>query len=260
MKSLRTRAIGLFLGLAISCTPVRAQDGAGMLDNRCRVGTQPTIGARYLVNTAEALRTGKAFVVVALGSSSTQGFGSTSPEKSYPAQLAAILQKRFPGKTITVINKGVGGDTIDKMLARLPNDVLALKPNLVIWQTGTNDAIRGVNPERFRTLLDLGVRQIKSRGIDLILMTPQYAPKLTGAPHYDAYRDLMHVVAARRGVTVFRRFNLSKSWSEISKVPMTTNDGLHPTDAAYRCTALLLADHIAKQSDAAMTDDPTDNR
>jgi len=82
--------------------------------------------------------------IVAIGSSSTEGAGASGPEASYPAVLARELSQRFPNASIAVFNKGVGGERIDATIARFEKDVVALNPDLVIWQVGTNDATAAV--------------------------------------------------------------------------------------------------------------------
>lgn len=218
-------------------------------DQRCQVGIKALIGSARLPHTAAALAAGHPLTVVALGSSSTQGYGASADDKAYPAQLAGLLRQRFPNLPVTVINKGVGGDNIENMLARLSTDVLALEPQLVIWQTGTNDAIRRLPPAQFRAALFVGMRRLHEKHIDVILMTPQFAPQFTAAPDYDLYLNVMREAADRGEVPVFRRFSLSQLWSSdhrFAGIPVIAPDGLHPTDAAYRCTAVLLADSIAR--------------
>ncbi|HIJ62395.1 MAG TPA: SGNH/GDSL hydrolase family protein [Rhodospirillaceae bacterium] len=218
-------------------------------DRLCHVRTPAFDSPLALPRTAAALRDGKALTVVALGSSSTQGFGATAPEKAYPAQLAMILGQHFPRSPITVLNRGVGGDTADKMLARLNRDVFAAKPDLVIWQTGTNDAIRLADPVHFMAVLNVGVRLILAHGIDLMLMDPQYAPRYVAAPRFRDFVETMRQVAGEHRVALFRRFEATKAWTEdarFSPVKLTTTDGLHPTDANYRCTAVLLAEELIR--------------
>ena len=115
--------------------------------------------------------------IVAVGSSSTQGTGASSPSKAYPAQLDAILEQRFPGAKIEVINKGIGGETAAGTVARLDRDVLSFRPDLVIWQLGTNDALRNVDPKTFGTEVVEGIRRVRESGADLLLLEPESLPR-----------------------------------------------------------------------------------
>src|SRR4029434_11053146 len=105
---------------------------------RCTAPEAVTHFKVSLPNTARAIRRGEALVIVAIGSSSTQGVGASDQAHTYPALLAEALQHRWPRLAVTVVNKGVGGGTADQMLARFTQDVLPYQPQLVIWQTGSN--------------------------------------------------------------------------------------------------------------------------
>jgi acyl-CoA thioesterase I len=63
-----------------------------------------------LRHTARRLASGGPLVIVAIGSSSTNGAGASSPAASYPSRLAVELKQRFPGHDITVLNRGVNGE------------------------------------------------------------------------------------------------------------------------------------------------------
>ena len=101
------------------------------------------------LHTVARLAQGAPVVVVAIGSSSTEGIGASSPSGSYPARLQLRLRQHCPTCAIDVINKGVGGETVDQTLARFDRDVLAYRPHLVIWQVGSNDILRGEDLEAY---------------------------------------------------------------------------------------------------------------
>ena len=115
--------------------------------------------------------------IVAFGSSSTSGTGASTPEHSYPAQLAALLQERFPEDRIKVFNAGVHGDTVAMNLARLERDVLARQPDLVIWQVGTNDALQKKNLTDVYGALLGGIARMKQAGAEVVLMDAQFFPE-----------------------------------------------------------------------------------
>lgn len=218
-------------------------------DRRCLTNIETLQGNVALPRTIAALRERQSLRVVAIGSSSTQGFGSSDPTRAYPAQLATLLKRHFPQSAIHILNKGVGGDDINKMLARFPRDVFAEKPDLVIWQTGTNDAINRIPIATFRDQLTRGLADLGSHGADVILMTPQYAPQFTGVPNHADYLLAMRDAATTANVAIFDRFDPSRRWStdiRFANSPVVTKDGLHQTDAGYHCVAVLLADRLAR--------------
>jgi acyl-CoA thioesterase-1 len=198
-----------------------------------------------LVHSREALRARSALKIVAMGSSSTQGIGASAVGLSYPAQLAAILAARFPDRRIQIANRGIGGDTVARNLARLERDVLAERPDLVIWQVGTNDALMGVPAAEVRAQILDGIARIRGAGAEVLLMDSQPLPDPErearvieiGAVIMDAARDT--------GVAFVSRHDLMAYWlraGQFTAAELIGADGLHMTDASYRCLAERLAD------------------
>ena len=120
--------------------------------------------------------------IVAFGSSSTVGYGATSPIFSYPYRLADQLRRKYPSADITVLNRGVGGEDAVQMMQRMQVAVLDAKPDLVIWQVGTNTVIKGDDAAVARTeaLINEGIDRLKATGADIVLIDPQYAPATAG--------------------------------------------------------------------------------
>jgi acyl-CoA thioesterase-1 len=195
-----------------------------------------------------ATRLGKRpFRIVALGSSSTEGAGASGPEASYPAALARELNERFPKGRVAVFNKGVGGERIDQMLARFESDVIALDPDLVVWQVGTNEATANEAIGQFQDKLVEGIQRLRVKGKDIILMSPQFAPRMNVRSNHLLYVETVRSVAERLGVQLFRRFDIMDFWvasGQLSVSDLITGDGLHMSDFAYYCTAVLLADML----------------
>lgn len=186
--------------------------------------------------------------IVALGSSTTQGTGSSGSGSDYPSQLQEQLSQRLPGVTVTVWNRGVGGQTARQMLERLSSDAIELGPNLVIWQTGVNDAISGVPIGELKDILRHGIRMLRAHGIDTILMDLQYYPGSFRLPDYRDYVEAMQMVAREEAVPIFRRFDIMKYWMTSGQFEMAeplSRDGLHMVDRSYHCLAVELAEAIA---------------
>ncbi|MFM9942719.1 MAG: SGNH/GDSL hydrolase family protein [Hyphomicrobiaceae bacterium] len=185
--------------------------------------------------------------IIALGSSSTAGSGASSPQASYPARLDAELDRRFPGRDFQVANFGTGGLLARDMVERLHTHIIALKPALVIWQTGVNDAIQDVGLEAFRETLQRGVRDMKAAGIDVILVNHQFYPRAERVAGYVDYLTVMREVAEAERVPVFRRFaimkHLVKSGQHTSE-ELLAPDNFHLNDLSYGCLADLMADAI----------------
>ena len=199
-----------------------------------------------LPRVAAAIAAGREPVVVALGSSSTEGIGASAPERSYPARLAAEMRERH-GLSLKVMNMGVGGEATSEMLRRFDRDVFRYRPDLVIWQTGSNTALRHVDPNAHHKALEAGLTRLRTAGADVILMTPQFAPRVIEAPRHGEIVAGLNRLARRAGVGLFHRFEIMRSWhrSGIGFEAMLSSDRLHMNDWSYGCVARLMADAIA---------------
>ena len=122
-----------------------------------------------LKRVAARISADQPLTIVAIGSSSTFGLGASSPAMSYPSRLAVELRALLPRTSITVINRGVNGETAQEMLARFDRDVFAAHPDLVLWQVGSNAVLLGRPIAPTGLLIDEGVRRLKAAGSDVVL-------------------------------------------------------------------------------------------
>jgi lysophospholipase L1-like esterase len=203
-----------------------------------------------LPHVAARLASGKPVVIVAFGSSSTQGYGSSSPEFTYPNRLAAQLHRRYPGADITVLNRGVGGEDAPEMMKRLQTAVIDAKPDLVIWQVGTNAVLRNLDPVETQKQVDEGVARIQAAGSDIVLVDPQYSPQVyQRAESANRMVRMLQKVAQLHRVGIFPRFEIMREWHDQQALPVDSfviADGLHMNDWGYACFAQLLGDDIIK--------------
>ncbi|MFT6671632.1 MAG: lysophospholipase L1-like esterase [Afipia broomeae] len=184
--------------------------------------------------------------IVAVGSSSTGGAGASSPAYSYPSRLERELRQRFPETPITVINQGVNGEDAASMMERM-DAVLAPKPDLVIWQLGTNTVLRDGNIPATADLMQAGISRIRKTGADVLLIDPQFAPRVNAKPGASEMVGLIAYVAKQAHVPLFRRFVAMRHWHEDQAIAFDrfiSADGLHMNDWGYSCLARLLADNI----------------
>jgi len=200
-----------------------------------------------LARTATRLARQEPLTIVAIGSSSTFGYGASSLALSYPSQLAVELRRRIPAETIDVHNEGVSGETSIEMLERFDRDVFAHQPDLVIWQVGTNAVLHDFEIGHYRQVVRDGVERLKNAGIDVIIMDMQFAPKVLAHPLYREMERSLAELAKEEGVPVFRRFALMRHWIEtgaFAMAGMIAADELHMNDASYGCLAQKLADAL----------------
>jgi lysophospholipase L1-like esterase len=203
-----------------------------------------------LPHVAGKLAAGEPVTIIAFGSSSTNGYGATSPEFTYPNRLAAQLHRHYPGANITVITRGKGGEDAPEMMKRLQAEVLDAKPDLVIWQVGTNAVLRNLDPAETANMVEDGVARIQAANADLVLVDPQYSPRVTEhAESASKMVRLLSKVAQLRHVGIFPRFEVMRQWHDRQALPIDSfviADGLHMNDWGYACFAQLLGDDIIK--------------
>jgi lysophospholipase L1-like esterase len=201
-----------------------------------------------LDRTTRRLAAGLPITIVAIGSSSTAGAGASSPDHSYPSQLAVEFQRLFPGYPITVLNRGVNGEEASDMLARLDQSVLAEKPDLVLWQVGTNAVLRDRDLQLTGAAIHEGLARLKASGADVVLIDPQFAPRIIAKAEINGMVSLIATIAKQDNVDLFRRFAVMQNWHEASGIPFETfvsPDDLHMNDWSYGCVAKILAGAIA---------------
>lgn len=211
----------------------------------CRSPAAVWGGFPALDRTSKILAEGRPLRVVALGSSSTFGVGASAPDRTYPARLQQLLQDRFPTERTEVINRGKGGETVADNLARLDRDVLALSPDLVIWQVGTNDALLSVPLDAVRAGLQAGITRLRAAGIDVVLLDPQTLGSAAREAAVERVRAVLVDVANATKVVLLPRHQLMAYWvasGQFTQASMLGPDGLHMTDASYLCLAERIAD------------------
>lgn len=224
--------------------PVRAEGGKLSIDRRCVLPAQMVRLDGALERTRARIDRREPLTIVAIGSSSTEGYGASSPSNTYPAQLGSLLRTRYVGESIEVLNKGRGGEVATQTLARFGKDIYPNDPTLVIWQAGANDVVRNVPLEQFAATLKEGLAALRSAGIDVILMPPQYAPQTAAAKQIGAYVDLIEQLGDEFDVPVVQRYELMQQLAAKDAplfAAMLTTDGLHQNDLGYHCLAAQVA-------------------
>ena len=173
---------------------------------------------------------------------------------SYPSRLEAELKALFPRAEITVINRGVNGEEALEMLARFDTQVLSEKPDIVVWQVGSNSVLRDHPIGPVNALVHQGIQKLKAAGVDVILMNPQYAPKFNSKSDAERMVDLIDLLAKETNVDLFQRYAVMRYWLLTENIPFSTftsPDELHMNDWSYGCVAKLLASAIGEASTRA---------
>jgi len=218
--------------------------GAGRAGSACPA--DPAMDALHLPHLHTAVAAQTEGLIVALGSSSTEGIMASDSAHTYPAVLQAALNKALPSAHFAVINRGIGGQDAPEELARLDSDVIALHPQLVIWQVGANGAMRHADPVVFHRMVQEGVDRLLKAGIDVVLMDNQRSPKVLASVDHIVLEEELKNVAQETGVNLFSRSHLMDAWSDEGDKPglFIASDGLHQNDLGYLCVSQVLARKI----------------
>ncbi|MDR3422402.1 MAG: GDSL-type esterase/lipase family protein [Xanthobacteraceae bacterium] len=180
-----------------------------------------------------------------VGSRSSALSGPEGARFSYPAQLEQALRDRLPGNEIKVTAHISSGLTTADMAAGLAKILADDKPALVIWQAGTVDALRGVEPEEFRTSLDQGLDAIASAGADAILMNMQFSPRTESMLGISAFADVMRWVTEQRGIVLFDRLGIMHYWSDAGIFDLySATNGYAMARHVHECIGRALAAQI----------------
>jgi acyl-CoA thioesterase-1 len=229
--------------------PAAATPDTPAAQPRCAAPEDVTRLMNPLARTGRRLAAGEPVKIVAIGSSSTAGAGASTPDKSYPARLAVELETRFPAHPITVINRGVNGEEAKDMVARLDEGVLSERPDLILWQVGANAVLRDSPIPSVRSDILEGLRRMKASGADVVLIDPQFAPKVLAKKDAGTMVDLLATTAKTQHVDLFRRFAVMRHWRQVARIPFEafiSPDELHMNDWSYGCLAKLLGGAIAE--------------
>jgi lysophospholipase L1-like esterase len=204
---------GIFLSLMVltgffAAAPLRAEEPP----QSCAVPAYLLSSESVLPKVADAIKGGRALDILVVGSRSSTINGSEGD--AYPARLQAALKERLPSVTVNVSVVLQSKKTADEVAGELVKLVEEKKPTLVIWQTGTVDAMRAIDPDDFRTAVDQGVVALQNAGMDVILMNPQYSPRTETMISAPPYLDNMRVVAQQHDVPLFDRFAIMRQWND----------------------------------------------
>lgn len=239
---------------AMTVGPLLAAMGTFAEERECPVPERFYEFEPTLTKTTKALVGRRDVVIVALGGASTMGVAAGGLEFAWPARLASVLAERFPSKRIKVINLAVARQTAKRAVERLDGDVLPLKPILVIWETGTMEAVRGTDIEDFRQTLQGGIDKLRAAGAEVVLMNMQFSRPTDAVIHFEPYLVTMHELADVNDVPLFRRHGIMRHWAESGALDLRAGAGEKSREVAaklYGCIGQAMADLVTRGIPAA---------
>jgi acyl-CoA thioesterase-1 len=223
--------------LVLIATEAAAQD-------QCSVPAETMEEVRLLSRVQATIAQRQPLVVLALGGAATGGAAAGAPEAAYPARLEALLRARFPGLPVEVVNASRPREITRFMVERLQGLLIAHRPQLVIWEAGTADAVRRVDPAEFEQSLQAGIAYARGRSADVILMDFQYGRGPSALIDFEPYYERLYWTATMREVAIFRRYDMMRYWSDSGVLDLTERQG-----DRQRKMAAVLYDCIARRLD-----------
>ncbi len=238
------RFLGISLGFLVAALlsqlqPVRAQAAFDCTAPRELIEDEPVLPA-----LSQRIKEHQPVTIVVIGGASTAG---TAADNAYPHFLEGALRHRHPEIAINVVNRGVAGQTAEQMAARFAKDVYPRQPELVIWEAGTVDAVRGEDVNAFADAITNGIAAIQEHKSEIMLMDMQYNPGTVSVINFEPYLDALHQTATLQDVYMFQRFEIMKYWNESSVFDFTSVPREKRAALArefYECLGERLADAI----------------
>jgi acyl-CoA thioesterase I len=223
----------------------------------CRITAPAHEGRTALRTMRRALKEGRVVKVLAVGSSSTSGIGASSPFATYPVRLENDLEVLFKGVDVDVISRGVPGEGGLNACSRMKREVAEVKPDLVVWQVGTNDAMARADIDELKTHLARTLQWLARNHIDVVLIDPQFTERVANDEHYTKVVRAIEDVARQERVMLVHRFSaMADLAKQKGETAILSNDRFHLNDLGYRCMAeyaagAIVAGIIQAQVDAA---------
>jgi hypothetical protein len=241
----------LLLALLLAAGPAWAEHPA-----ECRVAenlVEPSFRLPRVTKAVAAKRL--TILVVGAGSSQLPGSGGTS--SAYPGRLQHTLSEQLRGVEVKVTTDVKAGRTAAEMVKSLPAALSASKPSLLVWQTGTVDAMLAVDPDQFSQALDKGIKAAHSAGADVVLINAQYSPRTESMIALGTYVEDMRWVALQQEVPLFDRFSIMKLWGDLGTFDLySATKKLDIAERVHDCIGRLLADLVIA---AAKPEEPPTN-
>jgi len=240
------RALIMGLLAAMLAAPAWAAE-----EGDCVAATGP-VQADFALRQVAAAIAGKHLTVSVVGTASSTLPGPDGAAKAYPARLSASLERQLPGVAVKVFAHTKARDSAAEMTKTLPEVVAADKPDVVVWQTGTVDAMLGVDPDDFQSALDDGLDALHAGKADAVLVNMQYSPRTDSMIALGSYLDAMRYAAMQHQIVLFDRLAVMKNWNETGIFDLHADT--KSTDVAERvhdCIGRLLARLIVDGADLA---------
>ena len=240
MKSNSAAVLSLTLlaGL-LTAAPARAEDAPAS----CEVPDYLLTNESPLPKVADAVTKGHRLDILVVGSRSSTI--NTTEGSAYPGRLQAVLREKLPSIKVNVSVELQVKKTAEEAAASFVKLLEGKKPTLVIWQTGTVDAMRSIDPDDFRGAVEEGVAALQNAGTDVVLMNLQYSPRTETMISPSPYLDNMRMVAQQHDVPLFDRFGIMRHWNDQGDFDLfSASHGIELAKRVHDCLGRALSKFI----------------
>ena len=237
----------LAFALLVSGGPGFAATARTATPEICDAAPEFSVPDKKLGYLAEAVAGHGPIDVLAVGSGTTVGQDGGGG-KAFPHRMVAALRTALPGREIHLTLRGARGITAAEMLKLIDAELASQRFALVLWQTGTVDAMRGIPPDELRQTLEAGIASVRAKGADLILIDAQYAKAMEAKVNEAPYLQMLREAADTPGVLLFRRYDLMRSWAAEGRNNLENvrkADREQAVDALHDCIADVLVRFVS---------------
>jgi acyl-CoA thioesterase I len=197
----------------------RAQP-APAVPEACDASADFATPADTLDHLTQGLKAGGPINILAVGSGTTVGETDGTPGASFPYRMVDALKAALPKVTFRLTVRGGRNMTAEAMLPLLTQELSTQHFPLVLWQTATVEAVRGMRPDLLQAVLEAGVDAVRDAGGDVVLIDPQFSRFLRANVDLDPYEAVLEQVADLQGVVLFHRFDLMRSWATAGQIDL----------------------------------------
>lgn len=182
------------------------------------------------------------------------GWSRTTPWEhgyGYATLLRGKIGLGYPGQ-YDIINRGISGNRIVDLYARIKSDIINLKPDIMSILIGVNDVWHeiglqnGVEPEKFYKIYDMLIEEIKEAlpDIQIIILEPFVLKGIATNEHWEEFSaevrkraEKARLIAQKYGLPFIE---LQDKFTEAAKLVSDEywlGDGVHPTTAGHELIA-----------------------
>lgn len=224
-------------------------DAWAQMPERCATPNSLHFVDAALPNLARRLKGDGPIRVMVLGTSSSMRETTHGLPRSYVAGLPEALEPLLKGRALEIVNLSQRTQSVLQMRKRIDAEVIPARPDLLLWQTGAVEAGRQMDVNTFGEALISGLEALHAANIDVVMIGPQYRPRLAALIDPGPVNDYMSLIAEREKVPHFPRYEIMLHWAENGQFDSNTNDQaqqMREAEMQNRCIALGLGQMIAR--------------